>query len=62
MRRRRECNLNEGLFGLRLAGSPLGLPADFLIAPSGRINAVKYGIDAYDYTAGVLASFGGSRL
>ena len=27
---------------------PLGLPADFLIAPSGRINAVKYGTDAYD--------------
>jgi hypothetical protein len=26
----------------------LGLPADFLIAPSGRINAVKYGADAYD--------------
>jgi hypothetical protein len=26
----------------------LGLPADFLIAPSGRINAVKYGTDAYD--------------
>ena len=26
----------------------MGLPADFLIAPSGRINAVKYGTDAYD--------------
>ena len=26
----------------------MGLPADFLIAPSGRINAVKYGADAYD--------------
>src|SRR6516162_11543657 len=33
----------HGHFGLRLAGGPLGLPADFLIAPSGRINAVKYG-------------------
>ena len=26
----------------------MGLPADFLIAPSGRIKAVKYGTDAYD--------------
>jgi len=24
------------------------MPADFLISPSGRINAVKYGTDAYD--------------
>ena len=38
----------HGHFGLRLAGGPLGLPADFLIATSGRINAVKYGTDAYD--------------
>ena len=39
----------HGHFGLRfLGGGPLGLPADFLIAPSGRINAVKYGTDAYD--------------
>ena len=38
----------HGHFGLRLAGGPLGPPADFLIAPSGRINAVKYGADAYD--------------
>jgi peroxiredoxin len=39
----------HGHFGLRMVGGgPLGLPADFLIAPSGRINAVKYGIDAYD--------------
>ena len=38
----------HGHFGLRLAGGPLGLPADFLIAPSGRINAVKYGTNAYD--------------
>jgi peroxiredoxin len=28
-------------------GGPLGLPADFLIAPSGRINAVKYGADQW---------------
>jgi len=26
----------------------LGLPADFLITPSGRISAVKYGTNAYD--------------
>ena len=38
----------HGHLGLRLGGGPLGLPADFLIAPSGRINAVKYGTDAYD--------------
>lgn len=38
----------HGHFGLRLSGGPFGLPADFLIAPSGRINAVKYGTDAYD--------------
>ena len=39
----------HGHFGLRMVGGgPLGLPADFLIAPSGRINAVKYGTDAYD--------------
>ena len=39
----------QGNFGLRfLGGGPLGLPADFLIAPSGRIIAVKYGTDAYD--------------
>jgi peroxiredoxin len=38
----------HGHFGLRLAGGPFGLPADFLIEPSGRIKAVKYGSDAYD--------------
>jgi len=38
----------HGYFGLRLSGGPLGLPADFLISPSGRLNAVKYGTDAYD--------------
>lgn len=38
----------HGHFGLRPVGGPLGLPADFLIAPSGRIDAVKYGTDAYD--------------
>ena len=38
----------HGHFGLRLAGGPFGLPADFLIAPSGQIKAVKYGTHAYD--------------
>src|SRR5215469_16719226 len=39
----------QGNFGLGvLDGGPLGLPADFLIAPSGRIIAVKYGTNAYD--------------
>jgi peroxiredoxin len=38
----------HGHFGLRLSGGPLGLPADFLISSSGRMNAVKYGTDAYD--------------
>lgn len=38
----------HGHFGLRLGGGPMGLPADFLIAPSGQIKAAKYGTDAYD--------------
>jgi peroxiredoxin len=39
----------HGHFGLRLwGGGPLGLPGDFLIAPSGEIKAVKYGTHAYD--------------
>ena len=39
----------HGHFALRVVGGgPLGLPADLLIAPSGRIDAVKYGTDAYD--------------
>jgi peroxiredoxin len=38
----------HGHFGLRLSGGPLGLPGDFLIAPSGRIIAAKYGTHAYD--------------
>ena len=38
----------HGHFGLRVSGGPLGLPADFLIAPSGQIKAAKYGTDAYD--------------
>ena len=38
----------HGHLGVRLAGGPMGLPGDFLIAPSGRIKAVKYGTHAYD--------------
>ncbi len=40
--------VSHGHFGLRLGGGPMGLPADFLIAPSGRIEAAKYGTHAYD--------------
>lgn len=38
----------HGHFGLRLSGGPMGLPADFLVAPSGKIKAAKYGTHAYD--------------
>ena len=38
----------HGHLGLRLGGGPMGLPADFLIAPSGEIKAAKYGTHAYD--------------
>ena len=38
----------HGHFGLRPSGGPLGLPGDFLIAPSGQIKAAKYGTHAYD--------------
>jgi peroxiredoxin len=38
----------RGHLGLRPSGGPLGLPGDFLIAPSGQIKAVKYGTHAYD--------------
>src|SRR5207302_9489125 len=37
----------HGHFGLRLAGGPMGLPGDFLIAPSGQVKAAKYGTLAY---------------
>ena len=40
--------LAHGHFGLRLSGGPLGLPGDFLIAPTGQIKAAKYGAHAYD--------------
>jgi peroxiredoxin len=49
----------NGHFALRVVGGgPLGLPAEFLIAPSGRIHAVKYGTDAYDqWSVDELLSF-----
>ena len=37
--------VKEGRSDFRFAGI---LPADFLIAPSGRINTLKYGANAYD--------------
>jgi peroxiredoxin len=33
---------------IKPAGGRLGLPADFLIAPDGRVTALKYGQHAYD--------------
>ncbi len=38
----------SGKFNLAMTGGPLGLPADFLVKPDGRIKAVKYGRHAYD--------------
>jgi peroxiredoxin len=38
----------HGHFGLRLSGGAMGLPGDFLILPSGRIKAAKFGTHAYD--------------
>lgn len=42
----------KGMFGakfnLAMTGGPLGLPADFLVSPDGRIKAVQYGRRAYD--------------
>ena len=39
----------RGVLGpVRPTGGRLGLPADFLIAPDGRVAAVKYGEHAYD--------------
>ena len=33
---------------IKPTGGAFGLPADFLIAPDGRLAAVKYGTNAYD--------------
>lgn len=38
----------RGRFGLMMHRGPLGLPADFLIAPTGQVMAAHYGRHAYD--------------
>ena len=38
----------RGNFGLKITGGPLGLPAEFLLAPDGLIKAAHYGKHAYD--------------
>jgi peroxiredoxin len=38
----------RGNLTLRMTGGPLGLPADFLVEPNGRVRAAKYGRHAYD--------------
>jgi hypothetical protein len=37
-----------GNISLKMTGGPLGLPADFLIEPGGRVLAARYGQHAYD--------------
>jgi len=45
----RSHSTKRGALGpVKPAGGRLGLPADFLIAPDGRITALKYGQHAYD--------------
>ena len=38
----------RGNLTLKMTGGPLGLPAEFLIEPDGRVRAAKYGRHAYD--------------
>jgi peroxiredoxin len=38
----------RGNFAWKITGGPLGLPAEFLVAPNGRIKAAHYGTHAYD--------------
>jgi peroxiredoxin len=38
----------RGHLGLKMENGPLGLPADFLLSPTGKVLAVKYGTHAYD--------------
>ena len=38
----------KGRFGMKMTGGPFSLPAEFLVAPDGRILAAKYGLHAYD--------------
>lgn len=41
-------SIRRGKVGLRMSGGILGLPAEFLVDPSGRVKAVHYGTHAYD--------------
>ena len=41
-------SLIRGDVGLKATGGPLGLPAEFLVAPDGTIKAAHYGNHAYD--------------
>lgn len=41
-------SLARGKVGLRMENGPLGLPADFLLSPTGKVLAFKYGAHAYD--------------
>lgn len=41
-------SISLGNFGWKITGGPLGLPAEFLVAPDGRIKAAHYGNHAYD--------------
>jgi len=38
----------KGRIAVRMTGGPFGLPAEFLVASDGRIQAAKYGLHAYD--------------
>ena len=38
----------RGRMGVKMTGGALGLPAEFLVAPDGRIKAAHYGKHAYD--------------
>jgi peroxiredoxin len=38
----------RGKFGIKMTGGPLGLPAEFLVGPDGRIKEAHYGKHAYD--------------
>ena len=45
----RKRSTTRGVLGpVKPTGGRFGLPADFLIAPDGRITALKYGRHAYD--------------
>lgn len=41
-------SLLRGKVGVRMENGPVGLPADFLLSPTGKVLAFKYGAHAYD--------------